>query len=271
MFGFEDWAARLIPTFAGLVTILATYLYGTRALGHQASRLGTNVLILSLGFLYCSRFLVLDGLLTMFVTLSLYCAHLSIADRRFHRGYWAGAAVTCGLGLLTKGPVAMVLLLPPLVAYAWISDRLRLLTFRRWVGFLAIVAVIAGPWFAVLLSRNPEFARHFFWDHNIRRFFAGSFHERPIWYYVPVLFLGGMPWALLMIPLAGFLFRRGEADRSQRPEALGFLLLAASWCVAFFSISKGSYPVHPARRPAARTDGRLPDRPDLLAVLADHQ
>ena len=36
-------------------------------------------------------------------------------------GWWLLAAVACGLGILTKGPVALALLVPPLWVYRYLS------------------------------------------------------------------------------------------------------------------------------------------------------
>ena len=125
VFGLHDWAARLVPAVAALLTIIMTFVFGTRLLGTRVAFLGTSVLTLSLGFLYCGRFLVLDSVLTMFVVASLFAAHLAFGEERWRSGWWFVSAVACGLGVMTKGPVAFVLLAPPVVGHAWLSGRAR--------------------------------------------------------------------------------------------------------------------------------------------------
>jgi dolichol-phosphate mannosyltransferase len=239
VFGVHDWAARLVPALSGLITIAVTYCFGARMLGRQVAMLGTTVLTLSLGFLYCSRFLVLDSLFTLLVTVSWLAAYQALAGPRWDWRWWMLSAVACGMGVLTKGPVALVLVVPPLVAVAWLHEHADRLTRVRWMAFAAAVFATAAPWYVMLITHEPEFVRHFFWDHNVNRFFTNAHHPRPIWYFLPVAFLGMMPWGLLLFPLFGFLFRRSESARGDRPPALGYLLLAVGWCLLFFSASRG--------------------------------
>jgi dolichol-phosphate mannosyltransferase len=69
------------------------------------------------------------------------------------------------------------------------------------------------------------------------RYLAPYDHVQPVWFYLPGLFLGMLPWTLLLPPLARFLSRRPAAWAARRPPALGFFLLAFVVCVAFFSLS----------------------------------
>ncbi|MCA9081177.1 MAG: phospholipid carrier-dependent glycosyltransferase, partial [Planctomycetaceae bacterium] len=163
---------------------------------------------------------------------------------RSSRWWWLLSAVCCGLGVLTKGPVAVVLVAPPLIAHSW----LKRLDLRRqlgpWLMFGAIVAAINLPWYLAIAQKAPEFSGSFFWEHNVARFLSGSNHPNPGWYYLPVLLLGWMPWGLLLFPLIQFLASRDERCREQRPASIGLLAIAAVWCLAFFSVSRGKLPTY---------------------------
>src|SRR5262249_43755892 len=63
------------------------------------------------------RMLTMDGLLALWVVVALAAAHAALAGGGLRRGWWAASALACGLGLLTKGPVALALVLPPVLAY----------------------------------------------------------------------------------------------------------------------------------------------------------
>ena len=52
VFGVSDWAARLVPALAGVLTVLVTFLWGTRALGLRAGLCGAVLLCLTPGFVY---------------------------------------------------------------------------------------------------------------------------------------------------------------------------------------------------------------------------
>src|SRR5262249_7555240 len=146
-FGVEDWSARLVPGLAVHGCILLVYGFGRRILGEAAGFWGALLLSLAPGFVSMGRLLILDGLLTFCVTLALFAAYEAgrgapsphprprgggegkqstrspaVAGgvgrvRGVRLGWWMLAAVACGLGILAKGPVALLLLVPPLWAY----------------------------------------------------------------------------------------------------------------------------------------------------------
>src|SRR5437773_7342547 len=123
LFGEHDWSARLIPALAIQGCILITYLLGRRSLGERAAFWGALVLSLAPGFVSVGRLLVLDGLLAFCVTLSTLAAFEAVRGQRFRWGWWLLAALACGFGVLTKGPIAIILLVPPLWAYRFLTRQ----------------------------------------------------------------------------------------------------------------------------------------------------
>src|SRR5207237_10378042 len=77
LFGVHDWAARLVPAAAVHVTILLAYLFGRRLVGERAAIRGAVLLALTPGLVGMGRLLVLDGLLTFWVTLGVFAGHLA--------------------------------------------------------------------------------------------------------------------------------------------------------------------------------------------------
>ena len=245
LFGPQAWAVRLVPALAGWLTVLMTFLCGRRLLGTPSAFLGSLVLTLSVGFALCGRYVILDSLLSMFVTASLLSGALALTgEQRGGKVWWLLSAVFCGLGMLTKGPVAVVLVIPPLFAHCWLRRMPQTWNLRPWLAFGVIVAAINVPWYIAMMQSVPEFSGHFFWEHNVARFLTGSNHPAPTWFYLPILFLSWMPWGLLLFPLMGFLASRDETRRSERPAAVGLLALSIIWCVGFFSISSGKLPTY---------------------------
>src|SRR6185295_3012081 len=64
VFGFHDWAARLVPALAVQGCIVVGYLFGRRFLGERPAFWGALLLALMPGFVGMGRLLVLDGVLT---------------------------------------------------------------------------------------------------------------------------------------------------------------------------------------------------------------
>jgi 4-amino-4-deoxy-L-arabinose transferase-like glycosyltransferase len=257
LFGYHDWAARLVPAFAVEGCILLTYLLGRRLLGERPAFWGALFLVLMPGFTGMGRLLVLDGVLTFWVTLSLFAAARAAEGPRLRLGWWLVTALACGLGVLTKGPVGLVLLLPPLWLYRRLGGCTARIGRRGWLIFFAIIVAIAVPWYIAVCMRLPDFARNFFLVHNVQRFVQPFDHDRPVWFYLPVLLAGLLPASLLVLPLTRFL--ASESAAARRCPALGYLLLAAGWCILFFSLAGCKLPTYilPAFPPLALAFGVL--------------
>ncbi|HZZ77219.1 MAG TPA: phospholipid carrier-dependent glycosyltransferase [Gemmataceae bacterium] len=243
LFGYHDWAARLIPALSMQGTVLLIYLLGRRMVGERSACWGALLLTVSPIFLGVGRLLVLDGVLTFWITLALLAAYLGQADTRLKTGWWCAAAIACGLGVLTKGPVAMVLTLIPL----WTQRRLVAsapISWRGWLGFGMVVVAINLPWYTAVCWQRPEFVRYFLWQHNVERFVEPFDHVRPVWFYVPILLFGLLPTLSFARPLWRFLTSTNAAESQQRCPALGYLLLAGTWCVFFFSLAGSKLPTY---------------------------
>src|SRR5262249_7110177 len=161
---------------------------------------------------------------------ALLAVYLAQSGSRLATSWWCVAAIACGLGVLTKGPVAIVLTLIPL----WTQRRLVAsapISWRAWLGFFAIVIAINLPWYAAVCYQRPEFMYYFLWQHNVERFADPFDHIRPVWFYVPILLFGLLPTILLAWPCGRFLTSTNAAETNQRCPALGYLLLAGTWCV----------------------------------------
>jgi 4-amino-4-deoxy-L-arabinose transferase-like glycosyltransferase len=244
LLGIHDWSARLVPALAVHGTILLTYLFGRRLVGERGAFWGSLCLALAPGFVGIGRLLVLDGLLAFWVVLSLFAAYEALRAACLRWSWWLVSAAACGLGVLTKGPVALLLLLPPLVAYRWLGGRAVRPRWFAWSAFAGVLLAVALPWYVALSLRLPDFARYFLWEHNVVRFLAPFDHLRPIWFYGPILLVGLLPGSLLLPGFIRFLFT-GEPQTAQRrgPE-LGFILLAGGWCVLFFTLSGCKLPTY---------------------------
>lgn len=144
-----------------------------------------------------------------------------------------------GLGLLAKGPVTLVLLAIPLVAWLAFFQRWKCLRHLPWLSGLAIVALVAAPWYALAELKTPGFLDYFVFNEHWKRYVItdwtgalyGDVHSQPlgtIWLYL----LGALfPWSLLL-PLLYWL-RPSEKDSGFQ----GYL-----WCWAlstplFFTLS----------------------------------
>jgi len=279
VFGVEDWSARLVPCLASVLMVLVSYAWGRGLMNKRAALAGALILCLSSRFVYLGRMLTMDSLLCLWVMTSLALAQLAMtgmlspskvspkdakplrnplrlggfARDRKGRIAWLLSAFFCGLGLLTKGPVALVLVAVPVLAWQALDRRTARPRLRGWLAYVVIAIGVAFPWYAAVAWQDPAFAREFFWTHHVLRFVAPIDHAEPFWFFIPGLMLGMLPWTLLLAPYARYLMRRSGALARRRSASLGFLLLASLWCLLFFSLGGCKRPSYilPAMPPLA--------------------
>src|SRR5258708_40293627 len=98
------------------------------------------------------------------------------------------------------GPVAPVLAGGVVAIFAADERDYRLITRTLWVPGVVLFCAVALPWYVAVQWRNPEFFRVFILEHNLARFSQDVYHHRqPFWFYLPVLLLAMMPWAIVLV------------------------------------------------------------------------
>lgn len=274
--GCKIWVARLIPALAMQATVLASYMLGRRMIGERAAFWGSLLLTVSPFFLGVGRLLVLDGMLTLWVTLAILLAYLAQRDSQLRWRSWLASASMCGLGVLTKGPVALLLVVPPLLAHRWLAGERSRIGVGGWCAYVAAVLAISLPWYVAVCWARPEFTQYFLLKHNVQRFVEPFDHVRPVWFFVPLVALAILPALLFMKPLLRFLGSTNVPEMNARCPAMGYLLLSSLWCVGFFSMAGSKLPTYilPAIPPLCLALGCFIARTDwdrsrtFLGVLA---
>jgi 4-amino-4-deoxy-L-arabinose transferase-like glycosyltransferase len=241
VFGIGDWQARLWTALTGFLTILLVGFTGTRIYNARAGWLAAVVLASSPMWVISGHFNSLDMGLSSFLVAALcslliaQTSHNKNSCRNWMWACWAFMALaTLSKGVIGAAIPAMVFIAYSISTWDWkIWTRLRL--FSGTILFLAITA----PWFVLVAQRNPEFLEFFFIHEHLQRFTQDA-HSRtgPIYYFVPLLLIGIVPWAL-QIPGA---IAQAWSER-RREFSAGWLLVC--WFVvifAFFSVSRSKLP-----------------------------
>lgn len=244
LFGVSEASARIIPALATHGTILLVYLLGRRAWGERSAFWGALLLCVAPVFTGMSRLLILDGLLTFWITFAGLCLYESLRGSTLHRGWWYGAALAVGCGVLTKGPIPLLLLVPPLWLHRRLVAKPVMLPWRSLLGFVGVVLLLNLPWYLAILIRQPIFLKYFFWEHNILRFVKPFDHLQPVWYYAPIFLAGLVPGTFLLYGFGRYLLAGAPEQATTRTLSLGFALLVGLWCVVFFSMSGSKLPTY---------------------------
>ena len=169
------------------VGLIAAIIYSTGALGFLASGA-----------------VLTDGALAF----SLLLAHFGLWRGLMHadRGWALAGFFGLGLGLLAKGPLALVLIALPAAIWLALTGRWRRLLELPWLLGTALMLAVALPWYWLAEQKTPGFLEYFIVGEHFSRYVIskwqgdlyGSAHAAPlamIW-----LHLAGalMPWALFL-------------------------------------------------------------------------
>ena len=241
VFGIGDWQARLWTALTGFLTILLVGFTGARIFNARAGWLAAVVLASSPMWVISGHFNSLDMGLSAFLVAalcSLLLAQTSHNKNSYRNWMWA-CWIFMALATLSKGVIgaaipAMVFVIYSISTWDWkIWTRLRL--FSGSILFLAITA----PWFVLVAQRNPEFLEFFFIHEHLQRFTQDD-HSRtgPIYYFIPLLLIGLLPWIL---QLPGAIMQTWNERR--REFSPGWLLVC--WFAVifvFFSASHSKLP-----------------------------
>jgi len=233
LFGFNEAAARLPSAVAASICVFFVYWCGRKLWDAWIGLLAGLILATSIGFFAFARAASMDMPLAACLTTALVFFLFGINDPGRRRVWFSGFYAALGLGVLAKGPVA--LLLPALSLGAFLALRRKWDDWRAWYPRgLWITAAVAVPWFLVCTIVNGrEFIDVFFINQNVERFTTTIHgHGRPFYFFIPVLLLLTFPWTFLLIPR----LRRGFGRNEH---------LMACWAVVpfvFFSFSQSKLP-----------------------------
>jgi 4-amino-4-deoxy-L-arabinose transferase-like glycosyltransferase len=211
--------------------------FATPRWGAAAGVLASLALVCSTGMLVMARAATADALLNLLLCLAALdlWRHMETA----HRAPLRRAALWIGLGLLTKGPVA--LLIPGAALLLWCLASRRRDTLRRAVGdpwAWLILLGVALPWYAYALQRHGwAFVDGFILRHNLQRFASPlEGHHGSLGYYLLML-------PLLCLPWSAYLWTVLRESRASWADPLSRYLLGwVAFVLVFFSLSGTKLP-----------------------------
>ncbi len=252
-FGVGVWQARLVPAIALFLGLILTYELGRRIVGSVEAFAGALFLLLCPGFIIMGKLLVLDGLLSMCILGALFTGLLAIRKNELRVGWWIASGIFAALGVITKGPIAIVLTAPCFYLITRIDARFVKPSLKAWGMWFGLSMVLFLPWFIFVAIRRPEFLSHFVWEHHVMRFLEPFDHQRGVFFYIPILLGGMLPLLFVLWPWLKSIQSVVPEQRNNRSKETGFLLLAGFWCLFFFSLSGCKLPTYilPAFPPLA--------------------
>lgn len=241
-FGRNEAAARLPSALFALALAAGLYAFVRREAGERRAALTVAVLATLPLFVAFARLVIFDMPLTAFVTGAILAGHLGESSEGRARRRWLVLAAACaGFATLVKGPIGAVLpLLIHVVAARWNGRRG---TLRRALGAapLAAFLVLVVPWVVAVSLSAPDFLEYGLLVESAKRLTSTEFRRNePLWYYVPLLLGGCLPWSVLFPPAAWLAWRqRGKLQPLDR-----LTLVWAVGVVFLFTLSQSKQPAY---------------------------
>ncbi|MFK3971275.1 lipid IV(A) 4-amino-4-deoxy-L-arabinosyltransferase [Pseudomonas sp. NPDC087358] len=240
VFGENLFGVRFASALTTGLSVMLTWLIARRMWADPRKSFACALLYMSF-FLVAgqSGYANLDPQFTLWLNLTLVAFWFAVhSGGRQRLLCWALLGLACAMGFMTKGFLAWAL--PVLVALPYMIWRRRLRELLTFGPLAILVAVLVClPWVVAVHGRESDYWRFFFWHEHIRRF-AGSDaqHSEPWWYYLPLLVVACVPWALLLPATLK------QAWTERRLSHTGFLLMWLILPLAFLSLSKGKLPTY---------------------------
>jgi 4-amino-4-deoxy-L-arabinose transferase-like glycosyltransferase len=192
-----EFAARFPNALIGIVTLLTIFRIGKKHVSESFGHLWAfSYMAAMTPHVYASSGII-DPLFNLFIFLGIYCYSQFYAQPNALRwAFWAGMSI--GLGMLTKGPVALLLWGATLLVFGiwqqvWKSKPIsRLLIGACLSGILAVL--LFASWYAMIILKFGWGIWDDFVAYQIRLMTTGDAgHGQPVYYHVVVLLLGCLP------------------------------------------------------------------------------
>jgi len=254
MMGVSEFTARFPSALFLVLLIVLQYAFLSFTRNAFIGLLGGLMLLLNIEMIAIGRMALTDSVLIFFTTLSLFGFWIGLHGHgRQRHAFWL-YYIGMALGMLTKGPIGLVVPLLGSLPY--------LIVTRRWKQFwsngfplfgLTVFALIALPWYGAMFSIHGARYSASAQADTVGRFFniIGG-HGGTLVFYFPILFFGFFPWSGFMPAALHQVWRHWRetahsppGSHSQSPSSQELDLFAALWLVAvfiFFSLSATRLP-----------------------------
>ncbi|TGV09094.1 glycosyltransferase family 39 protein [Alcaligenaceae bacterium 429] len=253
VFGINEFTGRL-PSWLVNIAITALIMHGTRCIMQLQPHLTraqsyTPLLAAVIYNTMCLAFSNAGAVLTdPYLNLGLSLSMVALLQQAAQPSKAWGWAFFVGLsiGMLSKGPLALVFCFAPLVLLAFFRRRFVLNLLRRlpWISGTLLFCALSLPWYILAELKTPGFLNYFLIGEHISRFLVpgwqgdlyGTAHKAPLGSIWISLFPATFPWGLLSLFLLIKAWRKhGLRAFMSLPTGSLYLFILALFPAIFFT------------------------------------
>lgn len=227
-FGVNEFAARFPNALCGILTLLFIFSIGRKVFSERMAWLWVLCYAGSTLPQFYFKSGIIDPWFNLFIFGSLYLFVLFTHQAGSNNNqsklrYLFLSALLLALAVLTKGPVAIIILLLAVSIFTLIQRFKQVISIPQFILYTLVVAAVGGVWFLFLwISGQQNIITHFisYQVHLFQTEDAG--HGGPFYYHAVVLLLGCFPASVFALRA----FKPREVDTPfQQHVKLWFVIL----------------------------------------------
>lgn len=213
IFGWNEFNLRLPEAFFGILGLFAIYLISSLFYSKRISLYSAIILGTSMTYFTISRLAVFDTLLNTFILFSVYFFLKAYLNPNKKGTNFFFFAITCFLGVMTKGPIGLVHPCAVIVIFLIIKNDIKFLFDKKIILNFLLFLALTSPWYIHQLIVNGEpFFNKALKDYTWYRFFGVVENQAgPWWYYFPML-LTFVPWIFYLPVLIRDMFSKTKTN-----------------------------------------------------------
>lgn len=246
LFGINEFAARFPNALGGIITLAALIFIGEKTVNRKFGIWWAALYAASILPHMYFKSGIIDPWFNMFIFLSVFQLHRFNLEKKEAKGIWplSMSGIFAGLAVLTKGPVALLILgLVVFIYYlilifrekSWQIFKDHFPNLKQIGIFLLVLVLVGGSWFFLQIMNGHSDMVVKFINYQIRLFTTQDAGHGGNWtYHFAVLLAGVFPASVIALP--GFM--KSKTD-SVRINDMHLLMLILFWTVLIlFTIVK---------------------------------
>lgn len=232
IFGVSEMAARLPNAIAGIITLLVLFNIGRKTEDERFGILWAVLYAASFFPFFYFKSGIIDPWFNLFIFLGIYF-FTRYADPQVKPRQMLHAALSAffiGLGILTKGPVALLIFALTFFVYLIVKKFHFQFRWKDVAVYIAVLAVVGGAWFILQIATGHYSIIQDFILYQIRLFETkDAGHGGFLLYHFVILFFGVFPASILALPT--FRPRILLTEENQRLSDLFKWMMISFWVV----------------------------------------
>lgn len=254
LFGFHEYAIRLPMSILATLTVFFTYYTGKKIKTPKFGFYTATIMMANVFFIMLTRVAIIDMVFTALLTWTIYFGLLTEFVKDNNKKWcWTAFYLCMSFAFLAKGLLAIVFPCAIIGIHRIINKSVKEIFKPQYIlSGLVLFLLINLPWH---LAMYKEYGFEFIWVYFILHHFERLVNAdalgktRPFLYFIPVFFVGFLPWSFHFIgAIVDFFRKKLFKDKYVLFFAIYFIII-----FGLFSVASGKLPTYvlPAVPPAA--------------------